>query len=1165
MTWSNKNQAHLFLLVSLLLLGLLCGFLMLYLEQQNRQAVTDEAMQSLLQVAETEKKTIQQTFANNVADVLFLAKTPPIQGIVRATDNENYDAIEQSSLTRWQQRLSQIFQAYLSSDPAIAQIRYIGVADNGRELVRVQREHGDGAIIEKKADALQSKAHRNYFQRTARLSSGEIFISDITLNREHGRLEYPLWPTYRVATPVFDNEGSLFGMIVVNYHAGALLERLKSDLPAGTSLFLNNSHGQYILHPFNSDRSFAFEHDTDSVVFNQEFQALDDGRLQSIDNGKRYLSARSEVHLPGGYSLDLQRQLLLTTVKPQTVIDAALAQRRQNSLLLVLALVGVGFVIILIYRKILLKQVDLSYAQAQYAAVIEGSRDAILTVDLQGRIQDWNQSAIDILSPGQRHLRHQQLSDIICESNNTEDLQASLKRCLDDLPVPTLTLEQHGSQQQQASLSVSLSPIRDNKRQIIGASVIIRDITRESRFKQQLEQLNQSLEEKVAARTQELVEARNTALEASSMKSSFVANVSHEIRTPLNGIIGMLNLMRREPVNDKVLSYLNTASKSARTLMMLINDILDLSKIEAGRLDIEALPLNLLDNYSQVANSMASRAMDKNVEVVLDIADIQHDVVIGDALRLRQILNNLISNAIKFTERGEIVIYAATALDENSGDIILRSYVKDSGIGIDGNKLSRLFKAFSQADASTTRRFGGTGLGLSIVNHLCQMMGGHCEVDSTPGEGSTFSFELRLKAPEQQSGMADMIDLSGFSFDLRERSELINLALEKLLVLWGAEVRVNPEKATSTDIVISPLGPSQQQPSSSDIHAELATLLARYPKREQFIFTLRLKHRHIEQDINIERVMKALVKPILPVELATALSQLTQRPLQLPALSIGSEQQRQDYAQQLQTLKHNAILIVDDNEINQQVASGILSHYGFELYLAFNGKEAIDQLIQHPHIELVLMDCQMPIMDGFRATELIRSGHAGKSKQSVPIIAMTAGAMTGDREACLTAGMDDYLSKPIAAEDMEAKISIWLSARDDQPALPLVNTPSPAPVTVDTRFWDKEASLVRLLSDQTLFLQMLDMFEQQTPDTVSELDAALEADDYEQLRRGAHKLKGSAAAIGANGVLEDARNLEKAASAGDKTAIAQLTEALKADLDKMYQAIEEYKKQEKRA
>lgn len=1165
MTWSNKSQAHLFLLASLLLLGLICGFLMLYLEQQNHQAVTDEARQSLGQVAESGKKTFNQTFANNVADVLFLAKTPPVQGIVRATDNNNYDDLEQSSRARWQQRLSQIFQAYLSSDSAIAQIRYIGVADSGRELVRVQREHGDGAIVEKTADALQSKAHRNYFQRTARLSSGEIFISDISLNREHGRLEYPLWPTYRVATPVFDNNSTLFGMIVINYHAGALLERIKSDLPADTALFLNNTRGHYILHPFNSDRSFAFEHDDNSVTLSQEFQELDDGRMQSIDSGKIYLSAESEIHLPGGYSLDLQRQLLLTTVKPQTVIDTAVAQRRQNSLLLVLALVGVGFVIILIYRKILLKQVDLSYAQAQYAAVIEGSRDAILTVDLQGRIQDWNQSALDILAPGQRHLRELHLTDIISENANKESLQASLHSCLDDLPVPTLTLEQPTNQQHSEYLSISLSPIRDHKRQIIGASVIIRDITPESRFKHQLEQLNQSLEKKVAARTQELVEARNTALEASSMKSSFVANVSHEIRTPLNGIIGMLNLMRREPLNDKVLSYLNTASKSARTLMMLINDILDLSKIEAGRLDIEALPLNLLDNYSQVANSMASRAMDKNVEVILDIAEIQHDVVIGDALRLRQILNNLISNAIKFTERGEILIYAATALDENSGDIILRSHVKDSGIGIDANKMSRLFKAFSQADASTTRRFGGTGLGLSIVNHLCQMMGGHCAVDSTPGEGSTFSFELRLKAPEQQSGMADMINLSGFRFDLRERSEQINLALEKLLLLWGAEVRINPDKAASTDIVISPLGPSQQQPSSSDIEAELAALLARYPQREQFIFTLSLKHRNIEQDIIIERVMKALVRPILPVELATALSQLTQRPLHLPALSIGGEQQRQDYAQQLQTLKHNAILIVDDNEINQQVASGILSHYGFELYLAFNGKEAIEQLNQHPHIELVMMDCQMPIMDGFKATELIRSGYAGTSKQSIPIIAMTAGAMTGDREACLTAGMDDYLSKPIAAEDMEAKISIWLSARDDQPTSPLVNTPSPAPVSASSKFWDKEASLVRLLSDQTLFLQMLDMFEQQTPDTVSELDDAIEAEDYELLRRGAHKLKGSAAAIGANSVLEDARNLERAASAGDEKAVSQFTDTLKANLEKMYQAIREYKKQEKRA
>jgi PAS domain S-box-containing protein len=784
-----------------------------------------------------------------------------------------------------------------------------------------------------------------------------------------------------------------------------------------------------------------------------------------------------------------------------------------------------------------------------------------LTVDNKGAIQDWNQACFDVLSPPSKSLEGRTLADVVGAIENKDKLQAALDACLNDIPVQTLELKGISSQGEAIALSVSLSPVRDKDDQIIGASTIIRDITRETRFKQELEELNQSLEEKVALRTDELLEAKNEALQASSMKSSFVANVSHEIRTPLNGIIGMLNLLRREEtLTEKQLGYLNTATQSSKSLMMLINDILDLSKIEAGHLEIESLPMSLMDNFSQVANSMAARAMEKNVEVVLDISGIQHTTVSGDALRLRQILNNLISNAIKFTDRGEIVISAKTSVDSMTGEIILESSVKDSGIGIDANKLSKLFQAFSQADASTTRKYGGTGLGLSIVSKLCNMLGGACSVDSEPGKGSTFSFSLRFMPIEQSGTIEQLIDLTDYRLSLHENSETVAQSLVKLLRLWGAEVNTDHQAEFDADIVMARIDKLDENYDEQLMQQSLKTLGSQYTENEKFIFSLMLKHRHLVEGIEVPMEYQLIMRPILPVELASVLSRITGRALQLPELTIKHNDLSLNYAEQLHALKQNAILIVDDNEINQKVAKGLLEGYGFELFTAANGEEALKRLIAYPQIRLILMDCQMPVMDGFKTTEMIRSGRVGEAKTKIPIIAMTAGAMTGDRDACLAAGMNDYLAKPLAAEDLEAKVGIWLSATESRSSS--IKTVIQKPETASSaslQFWDIEASLVRLMNDEDLFLQMLEMFQQQTPELMVNINTHFQQQDFEHLRKDAHKLKGSASAIGANGVLDCARELEAAAQTADEDSCLTLIEKLDDKINQMLTAISDYK------
>lgn len=1163
----KNNRANSFLILSFVGLFFIALLLFSYFERLHEKDVVSELQSTLSQQASNQQSVLTETFRSGAADVRFLANTPPISGIIRATNNNGFDENENTSKALWQERLSRIFYAFMSSQPEIAQIRYIGKDNNGMELVRVERQHGTGAMRILSANQLQAKGSRNYFQKTAQLQSGEIYLSDITLNREHGRLDYPLWPSYRVATPIYNDSAEFFGIVIINYNAQFLLDTLQTGLPQGMDLYITNSVGQYLLHP-DPTKSLEFERNPEATTWHQDFKiiskASDILKVNATATDKRFLTSLKQVELTGD---EEQRYINFVVALPETNINATIAQRRQASTVILLSLVLVGGLIITIYRKILIKQVDLSFAQSQYSALIEGSRDAILTLSVDGKIENWNQATYEVLKLPPFGIEERRLEDVI-DSQDKKALTENINACLAGKTTATLEVKSYTSAGDLLALSVSLSPIHKDKHTIVGGSIIIRDITEQVINKQQLEQLNESLEEKVRTRTKELEQARNEAVEASNMKSSFVANVSHEIRTPLNGILGMHNLLARENLNQKQASYLEMASQSAKSLLMLINDILDLSKIEAGRLEIEQLPTNLIDNFSQAANSMAARAMDKNVEIVLDIAEIKHPVVMSDGLRLRQILNNLISNAIKFTDTGEIIISASTREDVANHRIILEASVRDTGVGIEKTKLNHLFKAFSQEDASTTRQYGGTGLGLSIVSNLCSLMDGECRVESQKNVGSTFSFTLSMKATEEEQLTLDkMLNLHNYTIQIAESSETVRKALNKLLTGWRATTLLTEDKPDQhVDIVISQLG--KHGVDDETVRQQIADL-SEQDYFEQFIFTVTFKQRHCLEDNTPAFTYQVIHRPILPLQLATALSELTDEPLRQINKASTTGKNKQLGADSLTGFDGSTILIVDDNEINQRVAAGILEHYGMQIELASNGAKAIELLNTLPDIKLILMDCQMPVMDGFKATEAIRRGEAGIHYRKVPIIAMTAGAMTGDREECLNAGMNDYLAKPISAQDLESKTSLWLAARP-QSKLHAQPGPRPEPVTIDIpapppemgtseSFWDREESLVRLLSNEDLFLKMLEMFEQQTPSLIIEIGEHIAAFDFTKIRQSAHKLKGSAAAIGAKLVLNEARKLESAAFDEQEKASLEAYEAMKNEVDRMLSAINDYK------
>ncbi len=931
-------------------------------------------------------------------------------------------------------------------------------------------------------------------------------------------------------------------------HLGAEAQGLSFVAAINPDHFLNRFNRQTV-HPFQ-ERFRWVRLDGKTLAHSGELpqgttfgpQALLDRILKEEighTNAETLSAFRTSGLYPFFVTVDIPRDLALATWQESTIGMAAVV---------LLALGVVLWVTLMLLKKIGQEEAQLNAERVRLQAVYNVLPVGISITDPGGHIIDCNPASERLLGISKaEHL----VSDLV-----TKDWAIYRE---DGSPMPSEEFASVRALQEQRAvhdcvmrvskpggdvwLSVSALPVAHEQ---YGVVIAYSDIT---------EQKSQA---------QALLAAKQQAEAASRYKSQFLANMSHEIRTPMNAILGMLKLLHHTPLQSRQLDYVEKTESAARSLLSLINDILDFSKVEAGKLTLDPQPFELDQMLSDLAIIYSANLQNKPLEILLDIDPAVPSRLIGDTMRLQQILINLVGNAIKFTPSGEVVL-SVNVLEQRPNHIRLGFEVRDTGIGIAPENQQKIFSGFTQAEASTTRRFGGTGLGLAICRRLVELMGGDLQLHSALGQGTRFAFSLPFYTPPNTRPHADSALCKVL---LLENHPEARALIERLLRQSGHTVYCTDSEKQAQEWMVQHhdrgqpfevvlLGglPGRVAPWSvvTELRRIQAQRTAPEAKHERIALCVTAAGREaaLQQPDNLQAMVDGyLLKPVTQQPLADLIQQILTHTKDAAVLAT------QNATQNLAGLR---VLVVEDNAINQQVAEELLIAQGASVDLADNGERGVAAVVaaardQRPY-DAVLMDMQMPVMDGLTATAAIRRG---LGLTQLPIIAMTANALASDRQSCLDAGMNDHIGKPFELENLVDKLLQWTRPEQPRSARKILSRPTvpvsapPATNRHTAPVWfNSEAALQRLGGNQTLLERLVQRFCEDLPTLLEQCSPAHRLSDPGALGKLLHTIKGTASTLGADALASASSQAENAIRAGELPDLSELHTSAQATLAAM--------------
>jgi len=791
-------------------------------------------------------------------------------------------------------------------------------------------------------------------------------------------------------------------------------------------------------------------------------------------------------------------------------------------------------------------ETELMESRERLKAVMETIADPVVVYDVKGNLTYLNPAFTRVFGWNLDELQGKRIDFVPDEE--VAATQKAIKRIFNGERLSGFETVRKTKEGSLIAVRAGAALLLDSEKRPNGMVVNFQDITQEKKAQNELNKVNEKLEKAI-------YKAKEMALEADSAnlaKSEFLANMSHEIRTPLNGIIGMTGLLLDTDLSADQKHYANIIRNSGDSLLTIINDILDFSKIEAGRLEMESIDFDLRSMLADFASGISQQIQEKNLEFICAASPDIPALLRGDPGRLRQVLTNLVGNAFKFTTKGEISVQVFME-KEMSDEVIVKFAIKDTGIGIPEEKLDMLFESFTQADSSTTRKFGGTGLGLTISKKLCEIMGGEIGVNSEVGKGSEFWFTVSLKKqvdPVHTFTSLEKADISGLNILVVDDNKTNREILQGQLNFWGCQVKTAVDGPDAIQILYDSYNKNEtfqlavldmQMPLMDGL--TLGTIIKADKKLESVQLVMMTSMGQIGDAKRFKQAGFAayLIKPVGYSDLFDCLATITAGVSDsMPEKSIITRHSIREQKQ-----KRIRILLVEDNMTNQLVATGILKKFGYAgVKTVTNGAKAVKELEENSY-DIVLMDIQMPVMDGLEATRVIRRKESESDLEKIPIIAMTAHAMKKDRDKCLAAGMDDYVTKPIDAKllleaiercltekrEHATSLNISVSTREDVSATDMEQ---------NLTIFDKEVLKKRLMGDEKLKETVILSFLEDIPKQMVLLSQYIRMKNSEDAGKQGHKIKGAAANIGAEVFREIASQIEEAGKKGDTDRLAAL-------------------------